>query len=162
MITWELWTVVVVLNCLSWPCLLIALQILSFKLNVGHFPHLADLVTRINYNYFYMSEKGNLLTVPGFESSAKAGKAPTFRAWPTYIDGCLLLFYESLLSLSICFMSDRGFLIDWMCRNFLRTQWYICPSKGGVNLSTAGDLSKNCYHQLIQRLWSIPFQVCNP
>nr|CAD1841758.1 unnamed protein product [Ananas comosus var. bracteatus] len=61
-------------------CVAFLLRILSFKLNVGHFPHLADLVTRINYNYFYMSEKGNLLTVPGFESSAKAGKAPTFRA----------------------------------------------------------------------------------
>lgn len=34
-------------------------QVLSFKLNVGHFPHLADLVTRINYNYFYMSANGN-------------------------------------------------------------------------------------------------------
>ncbi|KAG1366262.1 Gamma-tubulin complex component [Cocos nucifera] len=50
------------------------MQILSFKLNVGHFPHLADLVTRINYNYFYMSDSGNLLTVPNFENSAKLGK----------------------------------------------------------------------------------------
>jgi hypothetical protein len=34
------------------------LQILSFKLNVGHFPHLADLVTRINYNHNFMSDNG--------------------------------------------------------------------------------------------------------
>ncbi|XP_008795985.2 gamma-tubulin complex component 5-like isoform X1 [Phoenix dactylifera] len=55
-------------------CIAFLLRILSFKLNVGHFPHLADLVTRINYNYFYMSDSGNLLTVPNFESSAKPGK----------------------------------------------------------------------------------------
>ena len=41
------------------------LQILSFKLNVGQFPHLADLVTRINYNYFYMSDSGSLMTTSG-------------------------------------------------------------------------------------------------
>lgn len=41
------------------------LQILSFKLNVGQFPHLADLVTRINYNYFYMSDSGSLITTSG-------------------------------------------------------------------------------------------------
>ncbi|XP_031273500.1 gamma-tubulin complex component 5 isoform X2 [Pistacia vera] len=33
-------------------CIAFLLRVLSFKLNVGHFPHLADLVTRINYNYF--------------------------------------------------------------------------------------------------------------
>ena len=33
----------------------VVLQVLSFKLNVGHFPHLADLVTRINYNNYYVS-----------------------------------------------------------------------------------------------------------
>lgn len=55
------------------------MQILSFKLNVGHFPHLADLVTRINYNYFYMSDSGNLLTVPSFDTSAKPGKSAMSR-----------------------------------------------------------------------------------
>lgn len=34
-------------------------QVLSFKLNVGNFPHLADLVTRINHNYYYISDSGN-------------------------------------------------------------------------------------------------------
>ena len=52
------------------------MQILSFKLNVGHFPHLADLVTRINYNYFYMSESGNLMTAASSESViSRPGKA---------------------------------------------------------------------------------------
>lgn len=52
------------------------IQVLSFKLNVGHFPHLADLVTRINYNYFYMSDTGNLKTVPSSENAtARMGKA---------------------------------------------------------------------------------------
>lgn len=43
-------------------CIVFLLRVLSFKLNVGHFPHLVDLVTRINYNYYYMSETGHLLT----------------------------------------------------------------------------------------------------
>lgn len=43
-------------------CIAFLLRVLSFKLNVGNFPHLADLVTRINYNYFYMSDGGNLKT----------------------------------------------------------------------------------------------------
>ncbi|KAG6484442.1 hypothetical protein ZIOFF_052958 [Zingiber officinale] len=60
-------------------CVAFLLRILSFKLNVGHFPHLADLVTRINYNYFYMSDSGNLLTVPSFDASAKPGKSAMFR-----------------------------------------------------------------------------------
>ncbi|KAG5552233.1 hypothetical protein RHGRI_010348 [Rhododendron griersonianum] len=48
----------------------------SLKLNVGHFPHLAELVTRINYDYFYMLENGNLITAPGSETaSSKMGKA---------------------------------------------------------------------------------------
>lgn len=52
------------------------MQVLSFKLNVGNFPHLADLVTRINYNYFYMSDGGNLKTRTGTESVAsRFGKA---------------------------------------------------------------------------------------
>lgn len=51
----------------------LCLQVLSFKLNVGHFPHLADLVTRINYNYYYMSDNGNMMTAPGSES-VKSGK----------------------------------------------------------------------------------------
>ncbi|GFY86900.1 Spc97 / Spc98 family of spindle pole body (SBP) component [Actinidia rufa] len=57
-------------------CISFLLRVLSFKLNVGHFPHLADLVTRINYNYFYMSDNGNLVTAPGSETlSSKMGKA---------------------------------------------------------------------------------------
>ncbi|XP_020589375.1 gamma-tubulin complex component 5-like [Phalaenopsis equestris] len=55
-------------------CMAFLLRILSFKINVGHFPHLADLVTRINYNYFYMSDTGNLLNVPSFEG-AKPGRS---------------------------------------------------------------------------------------
>ncbi|GMP45191.1 hypothetical protein CsSME_00013793 [Camellia sinensis var. sinensis] len=56
--------------------LLSATSVLSFKLNVGHFPHLADLVTTINYNYFYMSDNGNLITAPISETvSSKMGKA---------------------------------------------------------------------------------------
>lgn len=35
-------------------CIALLLRVLSFKLNVGLFPHLADLVTRINYNYYYV------------------------------------------------------------------------------------------------------------
>ncbi|KFK42428.1 hypothetical protein AALP_AA2G254900 [Arabis alpina] len=46
-------------------CIAFLLRVLSSKLNVGHFPHLADLVTRINYNYHYMSDTGSLMTVPG-------------------------------------------------------------------------------------------------
>ncbi|TXG52340.1 hypothetical protein EZV62_021509 [Acer yangbiense] len=53
-------------------CIAFLLRVLSFKLNVGHFPHLADLVTRINYNYFYMSDNGNLMTAPGSERLGKA------------------------------------------------------------------------------------------
>ncbi|CAA3033381.1 Hypothetical predicted protein [Olea europaea subsp. europaea] len=41
-------------------CMAFLLRILSVKLNVGQFPHLAALVTRINYNYFYMSDNGSL------------------------------------------------------------------------------------------------------
>ncbi|RRT71967.1 hypothetical protein B296_00012146 [Ensete ventricosum] len=63
------------MNCMNYDCM----QILSFKLNVGHFPHLADLVTRINYNYFYMSDSGNLQTVPSFGTAAKLGKFSAFR-----------------------------------------------------------------------------------
>ncbi|KAK3425469.1 gamma-tubulin complex component 5 [Eucalyptus grandis] len=51
-------------------CIAFLLRVLSFKLNVGNFPHLADLVTRINYNYFYMSDGGNLKTRTGTESVA--------------------------------------------------------------------------------------------
>jgi len=52
-------------------------QVLSFKLNVGHFPHLADLVTRINYNYFYMSANGNLMTASSSGSvTSRLGKPP--------------------------------------------------------------------------------------
>lgn len=53
-----------------------SMQVLSFKLNVGHFPHLADLVTRINYNYFYMSDGGNLMVAPSSETvGLRLGKA---------------------------------------------------------------------------------------
>ncbi|XP_021771134.1 gamma-tubulin complex component 5-like isoform X1 [Chenopodium quinoa] len=55
-------------------CIAFLLRVLSFKINVGHFPHLADLVTRINYNYYYMSDNGNMMTAPGSES-VKLGKA---------------------------------------------------------------------------------------
>ncbi|KAG9440720.1 hypothetical protein H6P81_020885 [Aristolochia fimbriata] len=56
-------------------CIVFLLRVLSFKLNVGHFPHLADLVTRINYNYFYMSDNGSVLTGAVSESNAsKLGK----------------------------------------------------------------------------------------
>ncbi|XP_042964583.1 uncharacterized protein LOC122298790 [Carya illinoinensis] len=51
-------------------------RVLSFKLNVGHFTHLADLVMRINYNYFYMSDGGNLMIAPSSETvGLKLGKA---------------------------------------------------------------------------------------
>ncbi|WJX41317.1 hypothetical protein P8452_28686 [Trifolium repens] len=57
-------------------CIAFLLRVLSFKLNVGHFPHLADLVTRINYNYFYMSANGNLMTTSGPGSvTSRLGKA---------------------------------------------------------------------------------------
>ncbi|KAB2010275.1 hypothetical protein ES319_D10G227100v1 [Gossypium barbadense] len=57
-------------------CIAFLLRVLSFKLNVGHFPHLADLVTRINYNNFYMSDGGNLMTAPSSETAAaRPGKA---------------------------------------------------------------------------------------
>ncbi|XP_056693277.1 uncharacterized protein [Spinacia oleracea] len=55
-------------------CIAFLLRVLSFKINVGHFPHLADLVTRINYNHYYMSDNGNMITAPGSES-VKSGKA---------------------------------------------------------------------------------------
>lgn len=43
---------------------------------MGHFPHLADLVTRINYNYFYMSDSGNLMIAPSSETvGLRMGKA---------------------------------------------------------------------------------------
>ncbi|KAL8227385.1 hypothetical protein R6Q57_017217 [Mikania cordata] len=49
-------------------CMAFLLRVLSFKLNVGQFPHLADLVARINYNNFYMSDTGNLITAPASDS----------------------------------------------------------------------------------------------
>uniref|UniRef100_A0A7N0V8N9 Gamma-tubulin complex component n=1 Tax=Kalanchoe fedtschenkoi TaxID=63787 RepID=A0A7N0V8N9_KALFE len=56
-------------------CIAFLLRVLSFKLNAGHFPHLADLVTRINYNYFYMSDSGNVINAPGSETaSSRLGK----------------------------------------------------------------------------------------
>ncbi|CAJ1973361.1 unnamed protein product [Sphenostylis stenocarpa] len=58
-------------------CIAFLLRVLSFKLNVGHFPHLADLVTRINYNYFYMSANGNLMTASSSGSvTSRLGKSP--------------------------------------------------------------------------------------
>ncbi|RDX68250.1 Gamma-tubulin complex component 5, partial [Mucuna pruriens] len=60
-------------------CIAFLLRVLSFKLNVGHFPHLADLVTRINYNYFYMSANGNLMTASSSGSvTSRLGKATGF------------------------------------------------------------------------------------
>nr|GMD94539.1 gamma-tubulin complex component 5-like isoform X1 [Ipomoea batatas] len=57
-------------------CIAFLLRILSFKLNVGQFPHLADLVTRINYNYYYMSDNGTLVTAsPSDSAASKSGKA---------------------------------------------------------------------------------------
>lgn len=57
-------------------CVAFLLRVLSFKLNVGHFPHLADLVTRINYNYFYMSDSGNLVVAPTSDTAGlRLGKA---------------------------------------------------------------------------------------
>lgn len=66
------------------------MQVLSFKLNVGHFPHLADLVTRINYNHFYMSDTGNLRTLPSSENVAsRLGKAFLGRTdWWQYDNLC--------------------------------------------------------------------------
>lgn len=62
-------------------CIAFLLRVLSFKLNVGHFPHLADLVTRINYNYFYMSDSGNLMIAPSSETvGLRLGKAFVGRA----------------------------------------------------------------------------------
>ncbi|XP_022975992.1 gamma-tubulin complex component 5-like [Cucurbita maxima] len=56
-------------------CIAFLLRVLSFNLNVGHFPHIADLVTRINYSYFYMSDSGNLRTAPSSETvSSRLGK----------------------------------------------------------------------------------------
>ncbi|KAJ8538040.1 hypothetical protein K7X08_014580 [Anisodus acutangulus] len=56
-------------------CIAFLMRILSFKLNVGHFPHLADLVTRINYNHFYMSHNGSLINAPGSNAlPSKSGK----------------------------------------------------------------------------------------
>ncbi|XP_042004267.1 gamma-tubulin complex component 5-like isoform X2 [Salvia splendens] len=46
-------------------CMAFLLRILSVKLNVGQFPHLAALVTCINYNRFYMSDGGVLTKAPG-------------------------------------------------------------------------------------------------
>lgn len=56
-------------------CIAFLMRILSFKLNVGQFPHLADLVTRINYNHFYMSHNGSLINAPGSNAvPSKSGK----------------------------------------------------------------------------------------
>ncbi|VVA95921.1 unnamed protein product [Arabis nemorensis] len=60
-------------------CIAFLLRVLSSKLNVGHFPHLADLVTRINYNYHYMSDTGSLMTVSGAETNSS-------RPWTTKSD----------------------------------------------------------------------------
>ncbi|KAI8555947.1 hypothetical protein RHMOL_Rhmol05G0215300 [Rhododendron molle] len=49
-------------------------KLFSLKLNVGHFPHLVELVTRINYDYFYMLENGNLIMAPGSETASSWGK----------------------------------------------------------------------------------------
>ncbi|KAL9306795.1 putative gamma-tubulin complex component protein [Arabidopsis thaliana] len=46
-------------------CIAFLRRVLTSKMNVGHFPHLADLVTRINYNYHYMSDTGSSMTASG-------------------------------------------------------------------------------------------------
>ncbi|KAJ0256712.1 Gamma-tubulin complex component [Hirschfeldia incana] len=51
-------------------CIAFLLRVLSSKLNVGHFPHLADLVTRINYNYHYMPDTGSVKTASGAETKS--------------------------------------------------------------------------------------------
>ncbi|KAF4379084.1 hypothetical protein F8388_022171 [Cannabis sativa] len=56
-------------------CIAFLLRVLSFKLNVGNFPHLTDLVTRINYNHFYMSDSGNLMNAPNSENAARGRKS---------------------------------------------------------------------------------------
>ncbi|XP_020891594.1 gamma-tubulin complex component 5 isoform X2 [Arabidopsis lyrata subsp. lyrata] len=55
-------------------CIAFLLRVLSSKLNVGHLPHLADLVTRINYNYHYMSDTGSLMTSAGAETNSSRPK----------------------------------------------------------------------------------------
>lgn len=65
------------------------LQVLSFKLNVGHFPHLADLVTRINYNFFYMSGSGNLKTTTAAAETATSRLAKPFPSWAGWLRLCL-------------------------------------------------------------------------
>lgn len=69
------------------------MQVLSFKLNVGNFPHLADLVTRINYNYFYMSDSGNLMTVPNLENAASRAR----KAFVSRTDWLVLGFFWFIL-----------------------------------------------------------------
>lgn len=64
-------------------CIAFLLRVLSFKLNVSHFPHLADLVTRINYNYHYMSENGNLTTAPGGLETVASKLGKTFNVRTT-------------------------------------------------------------------------------
>ncbi|KAF2300532.1 hypothetical protein GH714_013962 [Hevea brasiliensis] len=55
-------------------CIAFLLRILSFKLNGGN-SSFGDLVTRINYNYFYMSDNGSLKTATGSETvSSRLGK----------------------------------------------------------------------------------------
>ncbi|CAF2060239.1 unnamed protein product [Brassica oleracea var. botrytis] len=51
-------------------CIAFLLRVLSSKLNVGHFPHLADLVTRINYNYHYMPDTGSSISASGAETKS--------------------------------------------------------------------------------------------
>ncbi|XP_020529750.1 gamma-tubulin complex component 5 isoform X2 [Amborella trichopoda] len=65
-------------------CIAFLLRVLSFKLNVGHFPHLVDLVTRINYNYFYMSDTGNLLTMPTSDVSTSKPGQPNRKNPPSH------------------------------------------------------------------------------
>ncbi|XP_057863216.2 uncharacterized protein LOC131071418 [Cryptomeria japonica] len=57
-------------------CILFLLRVLSFKLNVGKFPHLEDLVGRINYNYFYMSEGGHVSAIQPETNCSKGSQPP--------------------------------------------------------------------------------------
>lgn len=68
-------------------CIAFLLRVLSFKLNVGQLPHLADLVTRINYNYYYMSDSGNLIAAPGAADAGSAKLSKPFSSPRTSLPG---------------------------------------------------------------------------
>uniref|UniRef100_A0A7I4ANN1 Gamma-tubulin complex component n=1 Tax=Physcomitrium patens TaxID=3218 RepID=A0A7I4ANN1_PHYPA len=61
-----------------YECMVFLLRVLSFNLNVGHFPHFSDLVTRINYNHYYMTPDRQILT-PIPDTQAHLSRRPTRR-----------------------------------------------------------------------------------